>query len=312
MMQYDGILLCEKPYGATSHKVIHEMRQITGQKKIGHTGTLDPRATGLLVLCLGRATKISQFLGDLDKTYDAVVRLGQSSSTYDSEGVDMNAKPQPVPELTEKDILGLLGQFKGRIMQTVPPYSAVKVDGRRLYNLARKGKEFELPEKEVEIKEIRLTKLELPDLHLTIECSKGTYIRTLANDIGNKIGCGAYLASLVRTRVGQYRLQDATTLAQARHYRDAGVLAKYVKPIESVLAFPWLRVCKEFSPFILTGQVPRMKDISEVGGAFEVDELISLKDHNDKIVAVGRSDVRSSLLKKGTDNNFFRYVRVLN
>ena len=312
MTQYNGILLCEKPYGATSHKVIHEMRQITGQKKIGHTGTLDPRATGLLVLCLGRATKISQFLGDLDKTYDAVIRLGQSSTTYDSEGVDMDVAPQPVPDLTENDILELLGQFKGRIMQTVPPYSAVKVDGRRLYNLARNGKEFDLPEKEVEIMDIRLNKIALPDLHITVECSKGTYIRTLANDIGNKLGCGAYLASLVRTRVGRYNLTDAMTLSQAKHYGDAGVLGKYIKPIESVLAFPWLKVHREFSPFILTGQVPRMKDISEIGGVFEVDELISLKDHNDKIVAVGRSDVRSSLFKPGADNNFFRYVRVLN
>lgn len=312
MTPYNGILLCEKPYGATSHKVIHEMRQITGQKKIGHTGTLDPRATGLLVLCLGRATKISQFLGDLDKTYEAVIRLGRSSTTYDTEGIDMEAEPQPVPELTENEILELLGQFRGRIKQTVPPYSAVKVDGRRLYNLARKGKEFELPEKEVEIRDIRLTKMELPDLYITVECSKGTYIRTLANDIGNKIGCGAHLAALVRTRVGQYNLADAMTLSQAGHYRDAGILDKYIKPIESVLPFPWLKVNREFSPFILTGQVPRMKDISEIGGVFEVDELVSLKDHNDNIVAVGRSDVRSSLFRPGTDNNFFRYVRVLN
>lgn len=312
MVQYNGILLCEKPYGVTSHKVIHELRQITDQKKIGHTGTLDPRAIGLLVLCLGRATKISQFLGDLDKSYDAVIRLGRRSSTYDTEGLDMEVEPNPVPDLTEAEIVGLLAQFKGKITQIVPPYSAVKVDGRRLYDLARKGKEVELPEKEVEIKDIKLVRMELPDLHITVDCSKGTYIRTLADDIGNKIGCGAHLASLVRTRVGQYSLKDAMTLGQAKHYRDAGVLNKYIKPIESVLPFPWLKVHEEFSPFILTGRTPRMKDITEVGGRFEIDELISLKDHNNKIVAVGRAEVNSNLFREGADHNLFRYVRVLN
>jgi len=312
MAPYSGILLCEKSYGISSHKTINQLRQIMGQKKIGHTGTLDPRATGLLVLCLGRATKIAQFLSDFDKSYDATVRLGQSSPTYDSEGISPDDKPQPVPDLSENDINEILDKFRGRIKQKVPPFSAVKVNGEKLYKLARRGENVELPEKDIEIKNIELVGIKLPEINLRIDCSKGTYIRTLAHDIGREIGCGAYLSALVRTRIGPYKLEDALSVNQIKHYRDAGKLKGQIRPIESVLQFPWLKVHEEFSPHILTGRPPRLKDISEMGGSFEVDELISLKDHNDMIVAVGRAGIDSGQLNEEDNRDFFKYVRVLN
>jgi len=312
MAKYDGILLCNKPYGLSSHKLINQLRQIIDQKKIGHIGTLDPRATGLMLLCLGRATKIAQFLENFDKSYDAHIRLGQRSTTYDSEGILSGDEVQPVPEMSEDDFRRLLGKFRGVIRQRVPAFSAVKVDGERLYKKARRGEDVDTPEREIEIKKIVLTKLDLPDVYISIVCSKGTYIRTLANDIGEEIGCGAYLAALTRTGVGPYDLQEALTLKEIMHYRDAGMLKRHVKSIEAVLQFPWLKVREEFSPHILSGRLPKLEDISEISGVFEADQLISLKDHNDAIVAVGRAEVDSEQLDESCEDDFFKYVRVLN
>jgi len=312
MDQYDGILLCSKPYGISSHKIISQLRPIIQQKKIGHTGTLDPRATGLLVLCLGRATKIAQFLENFDKSYEAQIKLGQRSTTYDSEGIIDDVTLQPVPDISTGELDELLNDFRGLIRQKVPAYSAVKVNGQRLYKMARRGEEVDAPVKEIEIKKLSVTGLELPDIYLNIDCSRGTYIRTLANDIGEKLGCGAYLAALTRTRVGPYFLKDALNLKTVKHYRDAGVLKKYIVPIESVLPFPWLKVSEEFSSHIITGQSPKLKDISEVGGTFKAEELISLKDHNDNIRAVGRAEVDSGRLENGNEQGIFKYVRVLN
>jgi tRNA pseudouridine55 synthase len=312
MIQYDGILLCRKPFGISSHEVINRLRQIIGQKKIGHTGTLDPRATGLLVICLGRATKVAQFMEDMDKSYDAEIRLGISSSTFDEEGVADEDQAKPVPELTEEQVAGILSDFKGRIKQKVPAYSAAKVDGRRLYKLARLGREVDTPEREVEIKEIALTELDLPFIRCRVSCSKGTYIRTLANDIGEKIGCGGYLSKLSRTRVGCFALADALSLNEIRHYREAGVLKRYIRPIESILQFPYLKVTEEFSRWIVAGRSPRLKDIADINGDFEPDDLVSLKDHTGRIMAVGRAIVGSADLGGNQGKNFFTYVRVLN
>lgn len=312
MIQYDGILLCKKPYGMSSHKVISELREIVGQKKIGHTGTLDPRATGLLIICLGRATKIAQFLEDLDKSYDAQITLGRRSSTFDSEGVLKEGDPQPVPELTEDEAKSILAEFKGIIVQKVPAFSAVKVTGQRLYELARRGKEVETPEKEVEIRDIKLTALELPVISCTVSCSKGTYIRTLANDIGERIGCGAYLSQLSRTRVGSFSISEALNLNEIKYYRQAGILKRHIRSIESTLTFPSLKVDETFSAVIVSGRTPRPKDIVDISSDFDPDELISLKDHRGRIMAVGKSNISSQELRVSRGKSFFTYVRVLN
>jgi tRNA pseudouridine55 synthase len=235
-----------------------------------------------------------------------------SSSTFDSEGITDDCQAEPVPQLTEKQVMEILFGFKGKIRQKVPAYSAAKVDGQRLYKLARRGREVDTPEREVEIKEIDLSELELPFIRCRVSCSKGTYIRSLANDIGERIGCGAYLSRLSRTRVGGFVLEEALSLNEIRHYREAGMLKRHIKPIESILQFPSLRVTEDFSRWIVAGRSPRLRDIADVSGEFEPDDLISLKDHNGRIMAVGRAVVGSGKLKDDENENFFTYVRVFN
>jgi len=313
MLQYEGILLCRKPYGMTSHDIIYELRKTIGQKKIGHTGTLDPRATGLLVICLGRATKIAQFLIETDKTYEAEILLGQRSPTMDSEGLDPNEPGQPVPDMNELQMQEVLDTFKGRIVQQVPAYSAVKVGGQRMYKMARKGVAVEAPEREVEIGNITLKKLDLPTVRFVVSCSKGTYVRALADAIGQRIGCGAYLKGLIRTRVGRFELADSLSLSEIKHYRDAGSLKRHVIPIETVLPFPSIQVNKTFSQVIISGRSPELKDIVDISGDFNAEDLISLRDHTGRVMAVGRAEVDSAQLHSDyKGKQFFTYIRVLN
>ncbi len=313
MITYDGILLCDKPFGMTSHKVIENLRQAIGQKKIGHTGTLDPRATGLLIVCLGRATKIAQFLSVTDKTYEAEIKLGLRSTTFDSEGISENDKPEPIPDLTEQEVENILKEFLGKIIQKVPLFSAIKMNGRKLYQLARQGKKIDPPEREIEIHEIKLLESDVPYLRIAVSCSKGTYIRTLANDIGERIGCGAYLSGLRRTRVGEYSIADACTPNEIRDYYQAGILKKYIIPIEKVLPFPSIEVDENFGPNIINGQSPRLKDIVNISNSFDVNDFIALRDHTGVIRAIGTAEMGSSDLdKKNNKHEFFKYVRVLN
>lgn len=312
MLQYDGVLLCEKPYGISSHDLISDLRQIIGQRRIGHTGTLDPRATGLMVICLGRATKIAQFLADIDKTYEAEIKLGVRSSTFDSEGIIEDSESREIPKLSELEIIEVFSGFMGRIVQKVPAYSAVKVGGERLYKLARRGEDIETPEREVEIKEIKLIKYNSPIIGFTVTCSKGTYIRTLANDIGEKIGCGAYLSKLNRTRVGNFESKEAITANEVFHYRQAGALKRFIKPIETILPYPSIKVSESFSPLILSGKSPRARDIVDINGQFAADDYISLMDYSGRIMAVGIAEASSSEISGLNGKDFFKYVRVLN
>jgi len=259
---------------------------------------------------LGRATKIAQFIADEDKTYEVEINLGQVSTTFDSEGI-IDVK-KPVPDLTETDMQKILNGFKGVTRQKVPAYSAVKINGKRLYELARKGIKTETPEREIIIDEIELKKIELPRISFIVSCSKGTYVRTLANDIGEKIGCGAYMSKLRRTRVGDYVIDDALTLKEIMYYRQAGMLKRYIKPIETVLPFPSVQVNREFSPSILSGRPPRLKDIVDIDREFSEEEYISLRDFEGRIMAIGKADIDSSRLDNTENKNFFTYVRVLN
>ncbi len=312
MIKYEGLLLCDKPFGVTSHDVISRLRQTLGQKKIGHIGTLDPRATGLLVICLERATKIAQFLDDLDKAYEAQITLGLRSRTFDSEGIMKDDIPAPVPKLSEAGIRNILETFKGKITQKVPAHSAVKVGGERLYQKARRGEEVTTPEREIEIKELEFSKQEENRIDFRVVCSKGTYIRSLANDIGDKIGCGAYLSRLRRTQVGPFSVDQALTLGQVKNYREAGALKRFIIPIEKALLFPALKIKPEFEPFVLSGKTPEREDILQVEGEFSPQDFICLKDSSGRIMAVGTSDVNSVELELIKGKPFFKYVRVLN
>jgi tRNA pseudouridine55 synthase len=202
-----GILIINKSKGVTSHDVVAAVRKIGGYKKVGHAGTLDPNATGVLVLLIGRATKLSGRFTNQDKSYKALIELGRETDSGDVDG--KTVRKCDIPALNEKDIEGALSKFRGRIRQIPPMYSAKKVKGKRLYRLARKGISIKRDPVEVEIKELEVVSYESPFLFLEVKCGKGTYIRQLATDIGNELGSGAYLKELERTAAGDFSIDNS-------------------------------------------------------------------------------------------------------
>ncbi len=213
----DGLLVIDKPEGITSHQVVGRVRRILGTKRIGHTGTLDPFATGVMVLLIGKATRLAQFLDKDGKSYQATVRFGSETDTGDPTGTVTTASKFTADEiertLDSADWGAILRPFRGDILQTPPMYSAKKVEGKKLYELARKGIEIERKAAEVSIKDIDITPAERRDERLlNVTCSAGTYIRTLAEDIGRAAGTGAHLTALRRTRAGRFSIEEAVTL----------------------------------------------------------------------------------------------------
>ncbi len=201
------VILIDKPAEWSSFKVVHKIRKTVGVKKVGHAGTLDPLATGLLILCTGKKTKEIYKYQDLNKTYTGTITLGKRSASMDL-GSEIIAE-KPVVGIDENKILEIRDSFLGKVSQVPPMYSALKVDGKRLYDLARKGKTVKREPREVNIEEFKIEEINLPDIKFKIVCSKGTYIRVIADDFGNKLGCGALLSSLRRTKIGDYSVENA-------------------------------------------------------------------------------------------------------
>jgi tRNA pseudouridine55 synthase len=206
----NGVVIVDKPAGITSHDVVDRVRKLLGEKKAGHTGTLDPMATGVLPVCIGEATKLASFLTGDDKVYEVTMRLGVRTDTQDMTG---QVLAEQEPRVTEADVREALEAFSGKTITQVPPqYSAVKVRGKALYKWARKGIRVEPPARQVEIRAIRVLGVEMPRVRFDVTCSKGTYVRTLCADVGERLGCGAALETLRRTASGAFRLQDAVPL----------------------------------------------------------------------------------------------------
>ena len=226
----DGIINVYKEKGYTSHDVVAKLRGILRMKKIGHTGTLDPDAEGVLPVCLGKATKLCDLLTDKTKTYQAVMLLGQETDTQDTTGEIL--AQYPVNAMEEEAVESFLGPY----MQGPPMYSALKVNGKKLYELARAGKEVEREARPVEIFEIHVDSIELPRVTMTVTCSKGTYIRTLCYDIGRKLGCGGCMEHLLRTRVDRFELADSLKLSQIEELRDRGEVENHVIAVDEVFA----------------------------------------------------------------------------
>jgi tRNA pseudouridine55 synthase len=204
------VLLLDKPFQWTSFDVIGRTRKITGIKKVGHAGTLDPLATGLLIVCTGKFTKrINEFMG-MEKEYTGTFTLGAITPTYDLESEPENFKP--VDNLSEAQIHAATASFTGTIQQIPPAHSAIKQGGKRVYELARQGKEVKMEPRTVTIRQFEITAIEMPVVHFRVICSTGTYIRSLAFDFGNELGCGAYMSKLCRTRIGEFLLADAMTM----------------------------------------------------------------------------------------------------
>ncbi|GAB4483264.1 MAG: tRNA pseudouridine(55) synthase TruB [Thermodesulfovibrionales bacterium] len=270
------VINLNKPAGMTSHDAVSRTKRILRASKAGHAGTLDPMATGVLLVCVNEATKISRYLLDLGKEYRAVLKLGERTDTYDADGeiVEQHDLASFDPSVLDK----ALPLFRGRIMQRPPMYSAVKIRGKRLYALARKGIEIERPARPVEISRLEVVSLGLPYLVLDIACSKGTYIRSLAEDIGNRIGTGAHLVSLDRTGVGQFKGSNAVTFDQiaAGNFRAA--------TIEDALShLKHLELDEEESARIRSGQMIE-RDETDL---FLDDEPVLLRGARGDVIALG-------------------------
>ncbi len=203
------IILIDKPSGPTSFQIVNKIRKITGVKKVGHSGTLDPKASGLMIVCTGKKTKEMDSFINLNKTYSGILRLGLTSPSMDTETECIEIS---IPrDLNEEKILEVRNSFLGEIEQTPPMYSAVKVGGKKLYNLARKGKSIDRKARKIFIEKFEINKINLPDIHFTITCSKGTFIRVIADDFGKKLNTGAILIELRRMGIGDFRVDDAFT-----------------------------------------------------------------------------------------------------
>lgn len=207
-----GILVINKPAGPTSHDIVDKIRKISSIKKVGHAGTLDPFAEGLLVILVGPATKFQSRFMTMPKTYVATLKLGQISNTYDVTGSKSQITSTKTQKIIKSQILNMLKQFIGEIKQTPPIYSAIKIKGKRAYELARKGIKPKLKPRKVKIYDIRCREYKWPKLKIEVKCSKGTYIRSLAHDIGKKLSCGAYLEKLTRTKIGKFNIDNSVRI----------------------------------------------------------------------------------------------------
>ncbi len=224
--EYSGLLLIDKPAGITSHDAVDRIRRRFKMRRVGHGGTLDPAATGLLILLVGRATRCARFLLNADKTYFSTLRLGQSTDTQDSAGKILETKP--VAELSREQLEKICEEFRGEIEQEIPAYSAVRVEGKRFYELAREGKAVPQRFRKVKIYSLKIAEIRLPEVDLEVTCSSGTYIRTLCADIGKRLGCGGHLSRLSRASVGPFSIDKAVALDQAG--------PEHLLPIEQVLS----------------------------------------------------------------------------
>ncbi len=251
----NGIINVYKEAGFTSHDVVAKLRGILKQKKIGHTGTLDPDATGVLPVCLGKATKLCDMLTDKDKTYEAVLLLGTTTDTEDTSGTVLTTKDVTS---TKEEIVEAVLSFIGEYDQVPPMYSALKVNGKKLYELAREGIVIERKARRIHIHniEIRDINMETHEVTMSVSCSKGTYIRTLCSDIGEKLGCGGCMKHLIRTKVSRFDIEDSVTLSQIEQLRDEGKLADHIVSIDDMFAsYEALIIKEEFSKLIYNGNI---------------------------------------------------------
>ena len=287
---YNGIINIYKEKGFTSHDVVAKLRGILRQKKIGHTGTLDPDAIGVLPVCLGMGTKLCDMLTDKDKTYEAVMLLGYVTDTQDMSGKVLKEVAVNREDISDEQIMEAINSFVGDYMQTPPMYSAVKVNGKKLYELAREGIEIEVKPRPVVINAITDIRIEFPRIYMTVDCSKGTYIRTLCHDIGGKLGCGAAMESLKRTKVGHFDIENALTLDEVSDmvHNEPEKIYDYIMPVTR--AFEQYKdgiIKKEYEKFLYNGNALKgsyLKGFDELN--LEDNENIKIYDSNEKFVGL--------------------------
>ena len=276
----NGIINVYKEKGYTSFDVVAKMRGIFHQKKIGHTGTLDPDAEGVLPVCLGKATRVCDLLTDKDKVYRTVLLLGQETDTQDISGQVLRSS---VVDVKEEQIRETVNQFKGPQKQIPPMYSALKINGKKLYELAREGKVVERKARDIEVFDITIERIELPEVEMTIHCSKGTYIRTICNDIGEKLGCFGCMKSLLRTRVAGFSIEDAIKLSELEKRTDDSM----VIPIDRVFDnLTRVGVTEEAQKLVVNGnKIPSVfTDLKDEN--ISSDENYRLYDHEGIFIGV--------------------------
>ena len=303
----NGILNILKPKGISSHKAVSEVRDILNIPKAGHAGTLDPAASGVLLVCIGKATKIVEFLVGMKKHYQGEMILGISTDTQDSEGKIIQ-KREVKTDIDEKRIKDIFQKYEGTISQIPPMFSAAHYQGKRLYYLARKGIEVKRNPKKVKIYQFNLINFNQkvnPIVKFEVICSKGTYIRTLCNDIGNELGCGAHLSNLVRKKVGNFSIEDSLNLEELKKEKALG--KRYLISIDSALEeFSTITVKSEATKTVLNGGVISSEQIIEVpeGIKTEKSKFVKIFDVKGNLLSIGTS------IKENEKNIFFKPVKV--
>lgn len=273
-----GVILLDKPLGMSSNQALQKVKWIFNAKKAGHTGSLDPLATGLLPLCFGQATKVSEYLLDSHKKYRTVIRLGETTDTLDSEGEVLETRPVNV---TEAQIEAALDQFRGKIKQVPPMYSALKKDGQPLYKLARKGQNIERPARDMTVHSLKATLIDKQHVELQVHCSSGFYIRSLAHDLGEVLGCGAHVVELRRTDIKSISVSDAVSI----DFLESAPLEEVLQPIDSLLGdMPKLEISDEQAVSLTQGKVTPAQGL-------QTSELTRFYTPNKRLFGVG--EVRS-------------------
>src|SRR5579864_2951112 len=300
----DGALVIDKPRGRTSHDVVEAVRRVVGFRQIGHLGTLDPLATGVLVLLLGRATRLAQFYIGRRKRYDSTFRFGFATDTYDADGEPLG--PDTAPQIDRAEIERLAAARVGRFPQMPPPFSAKKIHGKPAHELARKKKPVELKPVEVEVYEFRITEIAGPVARCVIECSAGTYIRSLAHELGERVGCGAHLSEIVRTAVGEFALDQAIPVEELVAAAGAGKFSDCVIPLERLLPnFPRVNVLpvverrvRHGTRFnILVSQIQAGQSYAAQGATSQLDSgeprppRLRVFNQQDKLIAIAEAVV---------------------
>lgn len=283
----NGILNILKPPGMTSHDVVSYIRKITGQKKVGHTGTLDPGAAGVLPICIGKSTKIVDYLMNDKKVYICEIKFGNKTDTYDKYGKFVYDEDKDLSSLKLNDVIEALGSFKGEITQKPPAFSAIKIGGKRAYDLAREGINVEVPMRKVIIYDIKILDYNLPYLMLKIECSKGTYIRSICNDMGDILKCGSYMNFLIRTKTGSFSIENSCILEKIdrNNYND------FIITTDAALNMKSVYIDKMYETRIMNGN----EVILENSINAEYDETVKIFIKPDRFVGIGK--VSKDLLK---------------
>ncbi len=291
----NGIINIKKEKGFTSHDVVAKLRGIVGQRKIGHTGTLDPDATGVLPVCLGKATKLCDMLTDKNKTYETVLLLGRETDTQDTSG-EIISECEEV-SCTEEQVREVILSFVGEYQQVPPMYSALKVNGKKLYELAREGKTVERKSRPVQILSIEILEMNLPEVRMTVTCSKGTYIRTLCHDVGQKLQVGGCMKELIRTQVSTFLIDESLTLGEVQLLKDKGMLLSCIQPIDSVFQqLEAFELPEELEWKAFNGN-PLNVSKQKVSETWEMNQRIRVYDSQKRFVGIYHYQKQNQILK---------------